>query len=164
MKLATFAVDGEIRSGLVAADRVAAFPGSVSDVLADSLTPELSGDSWPLDALKPSVVTQLDYEAELVLVIGADARVAGYCVADDVSARDLQNTEPQWTRAKGADTFCPFGPWITTVDEVPDPATCGSAAGSTASCARTPPRRCCCSGSTSSSTSSPRRTGCSRVT
>ena len=48
-------------------------------------------------------------------------RIGGYCVADDVSARDLQGREPQWTRAKGADTFCPFGPWITTADEVPDP-------------------------------------------
>jgi 2-keto-4-pentenoate hydratase/2-oxohepta-3-ene-1,7-dioic acid hydratase in catechol pathway len=37
-----------------------------------------------------------------------------------VSARDLQNTEPQWTRAKGADTFCPWGPWVTTADEVAD--------------------------------------------
>ena len=46
---------------------------------------------------------------------------AGYAVADDVSARDLQRREPQWTRAKGADDFCPWGPWITTADEVPDP-------------------------------------------
>ena len=38
-----------------------------------------------------------------------------------MTARDLQGREPQWTRAKGADTFCPFGPWVTTVDEVPDP-------------------------------------------
>ncbi len=69
--------------------------------------------------VRPAVVQQLDYEAELVVVIGAGGQVAGYCVADDVSARDLQS-EPQWTRAKGADTFCPFGPWITTADEVPD--------------------------------------------
>ena len=41
--------------------------------------------------------------------------------ADDVTARDLQGREPQWTRAKGADGFCPYGPWITTADEVPDP-------------------------------------------
>jgi 2-keto-4-pentenoate hydratase/2-oxohepta-3-ene-1,7-dioic acid hydratase in catechol pathway len=70
--------------------------------------------------IKPAIVEQLDYEAELVAVIGSHGRVAGYCVADDVSARDLQS-EPQWSRAKGADTFCPFGPWITTADEVPDP-------------------------------------------
>jgi 2-keto-4-pentenoate hydratase/2-oxohepta-3-ene-1,7-dioic acid hydratase in catechol pathway len=53
--------------------------------------------------------------------MGSDGRVAGYAVADDVSARDLQKREPQWTRAKGFDTSCPFGPWITTADEVPDP-------------------------------------------
>jgi acylpyruvate hydrolase len=69
----------------------------------------------------PEVVRRLDYEGELAIVIGADQQIFGYCIADDVTARDLQGREPQWTRAKGADTFCPFGPWITTVDEVPDP-------------------------------------------
>jgi 2-keto-4-pentenoate hydratase/2-oxohepta-3-ene-1,7-dioic acid hydratase in catechol pathway len=69
----------------------------------------------------PAVVHRLDYEGELALVIGADGQVGGYAVADDVSARDLQGREPQWTRAKGADTFCPYGPWITTPDEVSDP-------------------------------------------
>jgi acylpyruvate hydrolase len=70
----------------------------------------------------PDVVRRLDYEGELVVVMGAGGRVAGYAVGDDVSARDLQKREPQWTRAKGADGFCPWGPWITTADEVPDPA------------------------------------------
>ena len=69
----------------------------------------------------PAVVRRLDYEGELVVVIGAQGAIAGYCVADDVSARDLQKREPQWTRAKGADTFCPYGPWVTTADEVPSP-------------------------------------------
>ncbi|MHB8691136.1 MAG: fumarylacetoacetate hydrolase family protein [Solirubrobacteraceae bacterium] len=69
----------------------------------------------------PAVVRRLDYEGELTIVIGAGGAIAGYCVADDVTARDLQRREAQWTRAKGADTFCPFGPWVTTVDEVPDP-------------------------------------------
>ena len=69
----------------------------------------------------PGVVRRLDYEGELAIVIGAGGEIAGYAVADDVSARDLQRREPQWTRAKGADTFCPWGPWITTADEVPDP-------------------------------------------
>ncbi len=69
----------------------------------------------------PSVVRRLDYEGELAVVMGAGGRVGGYAVADDVSARDLQRAEPQWTRAKGADTFCPWGPWITTPDEVADP-------------------------------------------
>jgi len=69
----------------------------------------------------PAVVRRLDYEGELAVVMGAGGAVAGYAVADDVSARDLQKREPQWTRAKGADGFCPYGPWITTADEVPDP-------------------------------------------
>jgi acylpyruvate hydrolase len=69
----------------------------------------------------PPVVRRLDYEGELAIVMGAAGAVAGYAVADDVSARDLQGREPQWTRAKGADDFCPYGPWITTADEVPDP-------------------------------------------
>ena len=69
----------------------------------------------------PAVVKRLDYEGELVVVMGADAKIAGYAVANDVSARDLQRREPQWTRAKGADGFCPWGPWITTADKVPDP-------------------------------------------
>jgi len=63
---------------------------------------------------KPAVVTELDYEAELLFVMGPDNTIAGYAVADDVSARDLQNTEAQWTRAKGFDSSCPWGPWITT--------------------------------------------------
>ena len=63
---------------------------------------------------------RLDYEGELTIVIGADGAIGGYCIADDVTARDLQGREPQWTRAKGADTFCPFGPWVTTADEVPN--------------------------------------------
>jgi 2-keto-4-pentenoate hydratase/2-oxohepta-3-ene-1,7-dioic acid hydratase in catechol pathway len=68
----------------------------------------------------PAVVKRLDYEVELVVVMGPGNEIAGYAVCDDVSARDLQAREPQWTRAKGADTFCPWGPWITTADEVPD--------------------------------------------
>jgi 2-keto-4-pentenoate hydratase/2-oxohepta-3-ene-1,7-dioic acid hydratase in catechol pathway len=69
----------------------------------------------------PEVVKRLDYEGELVIVMGTGGAIAGYAVADDVSARDLQRREPQWTRAKGADGFCPWGPWITTCDAVPDP-------------------------------------------
>jgi 2-keto-4-pentenoate hydratase/2-oxohepta-3-ene-1,7-dioic acid hydratase in catechol pathway len=69
----------------------------------------------------PEAVRRLDYEGELAVVMGAGAQVAGYAVADDVTGRDLQKREMQWTRAKGADGFCPWGPWITTADEVPDP-------------------------------------------
>ena len=70
----------------------------------------------------PAVVKRLDYEGELAVVIGEGGKIAGYAVANDVSARDLQRREPQWTRAKGADGFCPWGPWITTADEVARPA------------------------------------------
>jgi acylpyruvate hydrolase len=69
----------------------------------------------------PAVVRRLDYEGELGVVIGGGGAIAGYTVCDDVSARDLQRREKQWTRAKGFDTSCPYGPWITTADEVPDP-------------------------------------------
>ena len=69
----------------------------------------------------PEVVTRLDYEVELALVMGPGGEIAGYAVADDVSARDLQKREPRWVRAKGFDTSCPWGPWITTADEVADP-------------------------------------------
>ncbi len=68
----------------------------------------------------PAVVRRLDYEGELGVVLGVGGHVAGFVVADDVSARDLQGRESQWTRAKGFDTSCPWGPWITTADEVPD--------------------------------------------
>jgi 2-keto-4-pentenoate hydratase/2-oxohepta-3-ene-1,7-dioic acid hydratase in catechol pathway len=70
--------------------------------------------------VNPPVVRRLDYEAELVVVIGADGKIGGYAVANDVSARDLQRRESQWTRAKGFDTSCPWGPWITTVEDVPN--------------------------------------------
>jgi 2-keto-4-pentenoate hydratase/2-oxohepta-3-ene-1,7-dioic acid hydratase in catechol pathway len=69
----------------------------------------------------PAAVRRLDYEGELAVVIGRDGDVGGFAVSDDVTGRDLQGSEPQWTRAKGAATFCPWGPWITTPDEVPEP-------------------------------------------
>src|SRR5262252_8926279 len=67
----------------------------------------------------PRVVTRLDYEGELAVVIGAGGAVAGFAVGDDVTARDLQRTETQWTRAKGFDRSCPWGPWITTTEDMP---------------------------------------------
>jgi 2-keto-4-pentenoate hydratase/2-oxohepta-3-ene-1,7-dioic acid hydratase in catechol pathway len=70
---------------------------------------------------KPAVTERLDYEAELAVVMGAAGAIAGWAVADDVTCRDLQQAESQWTRAKGFDTSCPWGPWITTADELPDP-------------------------------------------
>lgn len=77
----------------------------------------------PNDPVDPPVAARgrLDYEGELTVVIGAGGAIAGYAIADDLSARDLQGREPQWTRAKGFDSSCPWGPWITTADEVVDP-------------------------------------------
>ncbi len=81
----------------------------------------------------PALTTQVDYEAELAVVIGRPARnvgadralehVLGYACLNDVSARDLQVRDGQWTRAKSLDTFCPLGPWIVTADEIADPGT-----------------------------------------
>lgn len=94
--------------------------------------------SWPLIFLKPpsAVISsgspillppqsqQVEHEAELAVVIGKTARwlspeqarevILGYTAANDVTARDLQLTDDQWTRAKGFDSFCPLGPWIET--------------------------------------------------
>jgi len=75
----------------------------------------------------PRVAGRVDYEGELALVIarrtqklapdaGWRAHIRGYTIANDVTARDLQKKDGQWTRAKGFDTFCPVGPWVS--DEV----------------------------------------------
>lgn len=83
------------------------------------------------DIVCPKFVTQLDYEGELAFVIGKTCKdvseqdaldcVAGYFVMNDVSARDIQFIDKQYTRAKGFDTFGPCGPWLTTPEEIPDP-------------------------------------------
>jgi 2,4-diketo-3-deoxy-L-fuconate hydrolase len=80
----------------------------------------------------PPITEQVDYEAELAVVIGERAKnvseaealdyVFGYANSNDVSARDLQFSEGgQWTRSKSIDTFLPLGPYVATRDEVPDP-------------------------------------------
>ena len=81
----------------------------------------------------PSVSDQVDFEAELVVVIGKRGRnilagqalehVAGYCCGNDVSARDWQKRKPgrQWLLGKSFDTFAPLGPWMIPADAVPDP-------------------------------------------
>jgi 2-keto-4-pentenoate hydratase/2-oxohepta-3-ene-1,7-dioic acid hydratase in catechol pathway len=69
---------------------------------------------------RPAVTRELDYEVELGIVMGPGGQIAGWAVANDATARDLQRSESQWTRAKGFDTSCPWGPWITTADELPD--------------------------------------------
>ena len=74
--------------------------------------------------LLPGQSKQVEHEAELVIVVGKKAKnlnqnnvreaIFGYTIANDVTARDLQKIDGQWTRAKGFDTFCPLGPWIDT--------------------------------------------------
>lgn len=80
----------------------------------------------------PNVTEQLSYEGELAVVIGRICKevpvervpevIFGYTVANDVTARDLQKSDGQWARAKGFDTFCPLGPWITTHQTLEDVA------------------------------------------
>lgn len=64
----------------------------------------------------PAMSKQVDYEAELAIVMGEGGRIAGFTCANDVTARDLQRKDGQWTRAKSFDTFCPLGPEIVQVD------------------------------------------------
>lgn len=88
-----------------------------------------NGPFDPIDV--PKVSQALDYEAELVAVIGAGGRhigkagaaqaVFGYCAGNDATERAWQHRTPQWVLGKSFDTHAPFGPWITTADEVPDP-------------------------------------------
>ncbi|MCI3919149.1 fumarylacetoacetate hydrolase family protein [Paenibacillus sp. TRM 82003] len=86
-----------------------------------------AGDDVPL----PRVTNEVDYEAELVIVIGKEAKyvdkasaldyVFGYCNVNDLSARDLQMRTPQWLLGKTCDKFSPLGPYLVTADEVGDP-------------------------------------------
>ncbi|MEU6024858.1 fumarylacetoacetate hydrolase family protein [Micromonospora sp. NPDC048871] len=86
----------------------------------------------PRDAIRlPEFSKQVEHEAELAVVIGAPGArradraaaqraIFGYTCANDVTARDLQRSDNQWTRAKGFDSFCPIGPWITTGLDISD--------------------------------------------
>jgi 2-keto-4-pentenoate hydratase/2-oxohepta-3-ene-1,7-dioic acid hydratase in catechol pathway len=86
----------------------------------------------PNDAIRiPGVTDRVEEEAELAVVIGAtgarrvdragaEKAIFGYTCGNDVTARDLQRKDPQWTRAKGFDSFCPIGPWIVTGLDVSD--------------------------------------------
>jgi ureidoglycolate lyase len=84
------------------------------------------------DVIVPKNSTKCDWEVELGIVIGKEARyvdeadafehVAGYCVVNDLSERAFQQERSgQWTKGKSADTFGPIGPWLVTPDEIPDP-------------------------------------------
>jgi 2-keto-4-pentenoate hydratase/2-oxohepta-3-ene-1,7-dioic acid hydratase in catechol pathway len=109
----------------------AGLPVPTEPVLFSKFTTSICGPfddlSWP-----PAVTKEVDYEVELAVVIGKVARevaekdaldyVLGYTVVNDVSARDLQFIgAKQWDKSKSLDTFCPYGPYIVTREEIPDP-------------------------------------------
>ncbi|TDL44994.1 fumarylacetoacetate hydrolase family protein [Microbacterium oleivorans] len=91
-----------------------------------SLTGHRQTTSWPR-----SLSTSVDYEAELGVIVGRPARdvaienaldhVWGYTVVNDITARDIQFSEAQWSRCKSFDGFTPTGPFVVTADEIPDP-------------------------------------------
>jgi 2-keto-4-pentenoate hydratase/2-oxohepta-3-ene-1,7-dioic acid hydratase in catechol pathway len=95
-------------------------------------TKAVTSVNGPFDPVQlPKASTMVDYEVELVAVIGKRCRhvsydeapgvIFGYCVGNDVSARDWQMRTPQWTLGKSFDTHAPFGPWITTAGDLNDP-------------------------------------------
>ena len=97
-------------------------------IIFNKLPNSLNAHNAPI--VLPAISNQVDYEAELAVVIGRQAKrvkeadslnyVFGYTMIDDVSARDLQFGDGQWTRGKSLDTFAPLGPFITTRDEIAD--------------------------------------------
>jgi 2-keto-4-pentenoate hydratase/2-oxohepta-3-ene-1,7-dioic acid hydratase in catechol pathway len=99
---------------------------TVFSLWPNSLTGHASTITWPRD-----LTTQVDYEAELGVIIGRPARnvsvanaldyVFGYTVVNDITARDLQFSEAQWSRCKSFDGFTPTGPLVVTADEIGDP-------------------------------------------
>ena len=92
------------------------------------IKPRTTLNSTNSDIVCPDFVTQLDYEVELAMIIGKDCKnvnvndafdmVFGYMIFNDVSARDIQFKDKQFTRGKSFDSFAPCGPWITTKDEI----------------------------------------------
>jgi len=95
------------------------------------IKPRTALNSTDSDIVCPDFVTQLDYEVELAMIIGKNCKnvsekdakdaIFGYMVFNDVSARDIQSKDKQFTRGKSFDSFAPCGPWITTSDEIEDP-------------------------------------------
>jgi len=95
------------------------------------IKPRTALNSTNADIVCPDFVTQLDYEIELAIIIGKNCKnisiddannaIFGYMVFNDVSARDIQFKDKQFTRGKSFDSFAPCGPWITTRDEIKDP-------------------------------------------
>jgi 2-keto-4-pentenoate hydratase/2-oxohepta-3-ene-1,7-dioic acid hydratase in catechol pathway len=100
-----------------------------SPIIFSKFTTAVTGPGDPI--VLPATSRKVDYEAELAVIIGRRTKgvtvehalqaVLGYANLNDVSARDFQFADGQWQRGKSCDTFAPFGPWIVTADEVPNP-------------------------------------------
>lgn len=117
------------RSGYDSSDRSEAMPEH--PVVFSKATTSVTG---PFDDVDPhtGATAELDYEAELAVIIGRGGRgisredafdhVWGYTIIDDVTARDLQRSHKQWLIGKSLDTHCPMGPYAVSADEVPDVA------------------------------------------
>lgn len=113
--------DHAAESGLDAPDAPVMFPKLPQSIIGPSDTIRWTADQS----------TEVDYEAELAVVMARDTRdvdvddaldhVLGYTCCNDVSARDAQFSDGQWLRSKSFDTFCPLGPWLVTPDEITDP-------------------------------------------
>jgi 2-keto-4-pentenoate hydratase/2-oxohepta-3-ene-1,7-dioic acid hydratase in catechol pathway len=115
------------RSGYDSPDRSEAMPEH--PVVFSKATTSVTG---PFDDIEPhvGVTEELDYEAELGVIIGRGGRgisreqafdhVWGYTIIDDFTARDLQRTHKQWLIGKSLDTHCPMGPYAVSADEIPD--------------------------------------------
>lgn len=100
-----------------------------SPIIFSKFTTAVTGPGDPI--VLPATSRKVDYEAELAVIVGRRTKgvtrdraldaVLGYANLNDVSARDFQFADGQWQRGKSCDTFAPFGPFIVTADEVPDP-------------------------------------------
>ncbi|MGA5454526.1 fumarylacetoacetate hydrolase family protein [Streptomyces umbrinus] len=116
------------RSGYDAPDRAEKIPAV--PIVFSKVPTAVTGPYDDIDP-HPAVTTELDYEAELAVIIGrggrgipreqAMAHVWGYTIINDVTARDLQRDHQQWLLGKSLDTFAPMGPWAVTADEVGEP-------------------------------------------
>ncbi len=101
----------------------------VSPIIFAKFNTALCATKQPV--IRPLVTSQLDYEAELAVIIGKKGRniqrqeapkfIAGYTIMNDVTARDIQRRDRQWVRSKTFDTFAPLGPFLVTADEITNP-------------------------------------------
>ena len=106
------------------ADHAKEVGGDVPEVPCIFIKPPTTLLAPERDIVYPAMSEQVDYEAELAVVIGERAKdisedeapdyIQGYTCLNDVTARDLQRKDGQWTRGKSFDTFCPLGPWVET--------------------------------------------------